>query len=66
MKLPAATPSMTGTAQTLRIAMSTAPLARCALKERIEVGMMIASEVPTHKRHADFLRHADDAEDWHS
>ena len=27
--------------------MSTAPLARWALKERMEVGMMMASEVPT-------------------
>ena len=27
--------------------MSTAPLARCALNERIEVGMMMASDVPT-------------------
>ena len=27
--------------------MSTAPLALCALKERIEVGMMTASDVPT-------------------
>ena len=29
--------------------MSTAPLARCALKERIEVGMMMARDVPTQR-----------------
>ena len=47
MNEPTTTPTMTGTAQAFSTSMSTAPLARCAWNERMEVGMMMASEVPT-------------------
>jgi hypothetical protein len=44
---PSATPSTTGTAQIRTMDMSTGPWRRCALKERMEVGMMTARDVPT-------------------
>ena len=46
--LPAITPTNTGSHHALRIAKSTAPLLWWARQERIEVGMMMASEVPMH------------------
>ena len=41
------TPTGTGTRYERNSAMSTAPRALCAVNERIEVGMMMASEEPT-------------------
>ncbi len=41
------TPAGTGTRKDFSSSMSTAPRALCAVNERIEVGMMIASDVPT-------------------
>ena len=57
------TPSTTGTAHWRRIDMSTMPWAWWALKERMEVGTMTASEVPTHSGILHLLGHADHAEE---